>query len=504
MYGGTKEEMQRLLEDAEKISGVEYDISNFADVTEAINVMQESMGIAGTTALEAEQTIGGSLASMKASWENLLVGISGGGDDFDKLIENFKNSALTFAGNILPVIKTAILTAGSLITTLLPDIIGIVEELIGQLIQNLPDMVELANQIITDLLTSLSDMMYYQGGNISDLMLILFDFLGSFMTNAVSFGMEFIGYMLDGMLQNAPLIIDGITNTISTLLNIITAYLPDILQKGIELIVQLALGIAAAIPELIPKIIDVILSIVMTLIENLPMLVSAGIELIIALAIGLVEAIPQIIEMLPEIVVAIVEALIKAAPMILEASWELIKVLGKGLLEAMKSTINVVGELVMMLVEKFLEVREKFVEVGKNIINGIWEGIEAGWDWLTGKISDLASGLLDAAKNVLGINSPSNEFAWIGEMSADGIGVGWDKVDPIEDIRASIGTSLGNIRTNVSAMTSGQIASESVNRESSATPIVLKIGESEIARAIVNPFLSEMKRQNYNVSVIGG
>ena len=96
-YGGTKEEMQRLLADAEKLSGVHYDISNFSDVTQAIHEIQNSLDITGTTAKEASTTIEGSANSMKAAWSNLLVGISDDTQDFDTLVNNFVESAKSFA-----------------------------------------------------------------------------------------------------------------------------------------------------------------------------------------------------------------------------------------------------------------------------------------------------------------------------------------------------------------------------------------------------------------------
>ena len=107
-YGGTKEEMSRLLEDATALSGVEYDLSSFADITEAIHVIQTEMGIAGTTAAEASSTISGSLQSVKSSWQNLLVGIANEDSDLGGLIGNLTDSAVTFAENLIPRIGEAL------------------------------------------------------------------------------------------------------------------------------------------------------------------------------------------------------------------------------------------------------------------------------------------------------------------------------------------------------------------------------------------------------------
>ena len=102
MYGGTKEEMERLLADAEKVSGIHYDISNFGDIINAIHVIQQNMGITGTTAKEAATTIEGSLNMTKAAWTNLMTGMADDNANFDQLINNFVNSATSFGNNILP------------------------------------------------------------------------------------------------------------------------------------------------------------------------------------------------------------------------------------------------------------------------------------------------------------------------------------------------------------------------------------------------------------------
>lgn len=107
-YGGTKEEMERLLRDAEKLSGMHFDISSFADIAQAIHVVQENMGIAGTTAEEAASTITGSVGMVKAAWENLLVGFSDQNADVDQLIENLLDSIITASENIIPTVTTFI------------------------------------------------------------------------------------------------------------------------------------------------------------------------------------------------------------------------------------------------------------------------------------------------------------------------------------------------------------------------------------------------------------
>ena len=140
-YGGTKSEMERLLADAEKISGIKYDISSFADITQAIHVMQEEMGITGTTAKEAGTTIEGSVKSMKSAWQNLLTDLANGGKNMGSLIENLMTTIfgdgtetnLGVFGNVLPVIQNIV----SSFADVIPNIVD-------KLMEHLPYLLDAA------------------------------------------------------------------------------------------------------------------------------------------------------------------------------------------------------------------------------------------------------------------------------------------------------------------------------------------------------------------------
>ena len=154
-YGGTKEEMQRLLKDAQKISGIKYDISSFADVTEAIHVMQVEMGIAGTTAKEAASTIEGSLGMMKGAWQNLVVGMADENANLDALMDDFVESTITAAGNIMPRIEQTLEGVGQLIDGLAPVI---AERLPGLIESILPSIVSAASTLFVKLALKLPEL----------------------------------------------------------------------------------------------------------------------------------------------------------------------------------------------------------------------------------------------------------------------------------------------------------------------------------------------------------
>ena len=153
-YGGTKEEMQRLLEDAEKLSGIEYDISSYADIVDAIHVVQTEMGITGTTAKEASETISGSTAAMKSAWQNLLVGMADDNADFGQLVNNLVDSAVTVGENIIPRVEQTIQGLATFISSASDTIIPLVVDTIAN---NLPMIISAGVDLVVSLAGALID-----------------------------------------------------------------------------------------------------------------------------------------------------------------------------------------------------------------------------------------------------------------------------------------------------------------------------------------------------------
>ena len=439
-YGGTKEEMQRLLDDAEKLQkekfgvDVEYDMNNFADVIQAIHTVQEEMDIAGTTSKEAATTIQGSLGMMKGAWQNLVTGLGDENADLDSLIDNFIQSVITVGENIMPEVERILVGIGEMVTTMLPEVINMIPDLINSV---LPGIIESASGLVTTLCTAIVD--------------------------------------------NAPTLIDSALQLILTLTNAILENLPMIIECGFQAILQLALGIAEALPTLIPTIIEVILTIVTYLIENIDLLVDAAIAIITGLAEGLINALPVLIEKAPEIIEKLVIALVNNVPKLLEAAVKVIETLATGLITNVPKLIAKVPQIMTSLKNGFLNLCSGFADVGKNIIDGLWNGIQNGWNWLTDKVSSLAKGLLDAAKSALGIASPSKEFRKIGEFCVAGFNDGIDDLMDGNRLASNINASLGTIQANVSGgqingVGGGYTQVINVNREIS-TP-------DELARAV--------------------
>ena len=283
-YGGTKEEMQRLLEDAEKLSGIEYDISSYADIVDAIHVVQTEMGITGTTAKEASTTVQGSIASMKSAYENFVIGLGDQNADIAELSTKLLESAEVVAGNLLPVIENILSSIGTMMQ------------------EKGPEMIE-----------------------------------------------KFVSYAIEK--------------------------LPQIIELGLKMVLSLVKGLANNLPKLVSSVLDMIATIVKTFVSSIPDIVS----------------------------------------------------------------------------------------VGKQIVEGLWNGIKSMASWITNKVKNFFSGIVDSVKGVLGIHSPSRIFAGIGENMALGLSDGWDS--EYNKIKRNItnGLDFGTATIDAKATMSGKIQNALTN-----------------------------------------
>lgn len=298
-YGGTKEEMQRLLNDAQKISGQKFDLSSYADVVQAIHVIQTEMGITGTTAKEASSTISGSAGMMKASWQNLVTGIADDNANFEVLIANFVTSVGTFADNIMPRIETALGGIGTLITKLAP-VIG--EQLPVLVTTLLPMVIESAMNLFTALFKALPGIMDSLSGTILVLSekvtsilqegLVDGDSLSKFMDSALILISSLGKFLLD----NAPLLIKTAVNVVVKLAEWLGDNSETITDSAIELILALATGLMGSLPEILPAVVEIITGIVDALLsqENRDSLGDAAIEIGTAIIHGIWEAIKSL------------------------------------------------------------------------------------------------------------------------------------------------------------------------------------------------------------------
>ena len=464
-YGGTKEEMQRLLDDAQKLSGIEYDISSYSDIVDAIHVVQTEMGITGTTAKEASTTISGSISSMKSAWQNLLTGMANGDADMGGLIDQFADSVETVADNLVPRIKETVprmveavpeiidslsgvadelaTAAGELLEGLLPVLVNsffsLIQGVTDQIPTLLPVIINAGTTLFMGLITGISQTLPQILALLPGIIQNITQTLIANLPAIITAGTQILVALIDGITQSIPSLISAIIALIPVIVQAVMENLPSIIQAGLSLLMALADGIVQAIPQLIAMLPQIINAIVSNLIAMLPQILEAGIQILTALINGIVQAIPQLIAMLPQIISNVVNTLIANLPQIISAGIELIGALISGLIQAIPQLVAAIPQIVKAIFDTFKAIN--WAELGKNIIDGVINGVKNAASSLINVFKDLASSALDAVKEFFGIASPSKVMRdEVGKMIPAGLAQGVeDGMDAEEErIRAAM------------------------------------------------------------------
>lgn len=378
-YGGTKEEMERLLADATALSGIEFDINSYADIVQAIHVVQENLSITGTTAKEASETISGSVSSMKAAWQNLLVGMADPAADLSGLIGNVVDTAETAFGNILPVAEQALTGIASFVEQIAPVI---AEKLPGLVEAVLPSILNAATTLVTALVDALPTLMKV-------------------------------------LIDQGPVIVN-------TLLEKILEMLPEIIALGLTLLTSLAQGIADNLPTLIPTVVDVVLEIVETLTDpqTLGNLLDAALAIIIALAEGIIDSLPRLIEQLPQIIENLVNFFVQNIGRIIDTGIRLTLAVAEGLIKAIPELVLKIPEIIMAIVKGLADGALELINAGKKLVDDIKDGfagkLKDAKDWGKDLIDNFVSGITEkweslkssvrnvaqTVKDILGFSEP--------------------------------------------------------------------------------------------------
>lgn len=423
-YGGTQAEMERLLADAEKISGIKYDISSYADIVDAIHVVQTEMGITGTTAEEAASTIQGSFGMMKSAWQNLVTGMADPDQDLGVLVGNFTDSVVIAWNNLIPRIQE-----------LLPRIVEATTSLIGTVSEQLPailgtvlpSLVEGATNLVTGLMAALPSVLSVLADVAPTVINTLVPALIELLPQITQTGIDVIVSLAQGIADALPQLIPAATDAIIEIVEVLTSpeNLGNLIDAALAIILALVDGLVDATPKLIAAVPDVIANLVTAIIANMPKILEAGVEITMALADGLIKALPELIAAIPNLILGIVQGIIDNLPEIIMAGPKIIAALATGLIEAIPDIVMVIPQLIRSIVDTFLSF--DWGSIGKNIVEGIKNGFVNMWNSFKQTVENVFTGLVDGVKSFLGIASPSKVFAGIGGYMAEGLGQGFDK-----------------------------------------------------------------------------
>ena len=488
-YGGTKEEMQRLLADAEKLSGVKYDLSSYADIVEAIHVIQTEMGITGTTAEEASTTIQGSVASMKAAWANLMVGMADDTQDFDLLLSNFIESIGTVADNLLPRIGIVIEGMGKLVAGLAPEIASALPTLTNEL---LPNLVELGVQSISALVQGIQENGDSLAAGALSIVGTLAEGIAELLPMVADTAASLAVSLADGLTESLPNIIPVAIETISTLVENLTENANTIIDAGIQIILALGEGLIAALPQLIETVPQIVINIANVINDNAPKLVDTALYLITRLATGLLAATPTILANIPKIIEAIVAAF-------MAFQW---LNLGKQLIDGIKNGIKSAGESMATAAKnafsKFKskitgsEVATELKSIGKYIIDGIVGGIKNSLSKIANIAGKIKDTLLSKLKGLFKIASPSKLMKEeVGTYIGEGIAVGIEEsgqmaVDAAETVAKGIIDAFAGTETAVeyarrTAQKVGDVLEKELTKQNAALQEMQKQADAQQA-----------------------
>ncbi len=377
-YGGTKTEMERLLADASKISGVKYDINNLADVYNAIHIIQKELGITGTTSKEAATTIEGSMNSAKAAYDNFLNG-SGSAEELADSIAVMMENIGKNLGEIIPRLAA---TIPELFSTLWDDMksemqqgVQVGAEMITNILlgitEGIPDFLSVGGQVIMSLAGSISSASPQLITAAGTAILALGSGIMQALPQMISYGVQIITQIGNAISQAAPELIPKAIEALAQFALGLISALPQLITVGIQMITSLAQGLINSIPLLIEYVPQIINSFCAAIDTGLLQLIAAGVKIIANLVIGIVQAIPQLIAALPQIVLAIYNVFMHIN--LLSAGANIIKTLASGLKSSGGSVISVAQNIVKFIWNQL--VKTDWVNLGKMLIQKLVSGI---------------------------------------------------------------------------------------------------------------------------------
>ena len=407
-YGGTQEEMKRLLSDAEKLTGQRYDISSFADITQAIHAIQTQMDITGTTAKEASTTISGSWGSLKAAFQNVLVGLTTGGDMFDQSLDALINTAVTFGQNIIPAIKGALSGIGYLIEGLAP----VIGETIPPLINDLaPTLANSAVSLISSLVNGLTQNATQFSECLSNIIIVAVAGISTVVPQLLDAASKIVSNLMQGLTNSMPQIVNGAVTLVEGLVNGLVNNIPLLIMGAVQLVESLANGLIANLPRIIDAGVNLITGIVSASYSMMPQIIQNGMQLVVNLAVGLVRAIPQLIAALPRITGAIVKGFksvnwFDLGLQLIKSIWEGIKSIGSEMWNGVKEkTSELWGGVKNVVSEKLNNIKSAYDAHGRGLkgatfaaIEGVKEYYRTGYD----AINQLTGGKLGEVVNAVG------------------------------------------------------------------------------------------------------
>ena len=517
-YGGTKEELNRLLDDAEKYAAAQgevrdFSVDSYADIVEAIHIVQDEMGITGTTAEEAATTIEGSVNTAKAAWDNWLTGLGNEDADMGGLTDQLVGSVVTAGENIIPRVGQIIETIGQTVANYAPgvglylrdalinvlpesvqgpmrDAFAGVDKVVGKLENVFNDNLKPAADAADSVFSAISSGVKTFGDAVNDLVLPAIDqlspafndFFGAiqtaqplleFIANIIGVGIaaaisvaiklfaaitEVVAFVITGFAQ----LYEDISGFVTGVVNFFTVDLPNAINTLVQWFAQLPGKIAAFLSTVITKVV----AWVANMASNA---VSAGSRFISGIA-GFLSALPGNM-----------------------ASWlsGVISTVVGWVSQFARNAASAASQFASNLIDGLASIPDKVTSIGSNIIQGMVNGVTSAAGRLIDSVKGAVDDAINAAKNLLGIHSPSRVFRKIGQYSMQGAALGVDDDADVllrstdSAMRGMISTAQDIAMPGVSSTAGGESAVISwlaENLPSIIAEFTPVMGESEFGR----------------------
>lgn len=388
-YGGTKSELERLLSDAEKFSAAQgkvrdFSVDSYSDIVEAIHIVQDEMGITGTTAEEAATTIEGSVNMAKAAWDDWLAGLGNEDADMEGLTDQLVQSVVTAGENIVPRVG----------------------QIMSKLVQT---VVQYAPQLGQEIMNGLSKIDSTQvGQTASDLILMLVDGIVQNLPMLAQAALQIVMALGQGLIANGPQILASLGQLLLQLANFIIQNVPNILNAAVQLFGMLIQGIAQNAPTIIATLVSLLGQLIGQVVawagQMLGQAISAGAQFLSGLA-GQISQVPgRVASFLGEVISRV-------------GSW-----VG----EMASGAVRAASQFASSLIDGLASIPGKVTSIGSNIIQGMVKGVTGAAGRLIDSVKGAVDDAINAAKNLLGIHSPSRVFRKIGQYTMQGAALGVD------------------------------------------------------------------------------
>ena len=451
-YGGTKKEMERLLADATKLTGVKYDISNLGDVYSAIHVIQGELGLTGVAAQEASETFSGSMGAMSAAFHNFLGALTTGGDVTASLKAVIGNASVFIRDNFMPMLinifkslPTVIATAGPALleafkTILSPigqylnletlkmgldAIAGFITSIRGQastLFAAIPGILQTALPVIMEGINSVVGLLG-QYINIETLKMAVEAVLGfanslkQYVPTILEVGSEMASNLITGVLNALPGIIEAAVKLVTGLISTWFEARPEIFKTAHDLIVEFTNGVLDRVPEVITTVGGMVANMIAVILDNAPRFLEQGINYIVQMIAGIVKHTPAILTAIASVIAQLLATIVAHLPEVLAKGIEIIANICAGIINSIPDAISAIGQIISNIIDTFKAT--DWGELGRNLIDRVAEAVIGAVGVIKDAIINVATKAKDAFLEV--------DWLSVGSNIIDGVVGGlWD------------------------------------------------------------------------------